>query len=236
VLILEATETDAESVVGDECHIIARSPGGPRSGAISEQAVDECANLILLCKVDHKRVDDQLNYFTADCLRAIKTAHEAWVHTSLSAQAPRSFQYRIRKGPDETKFRLTLVNSASELLIYVTGSYGYDFDHDELENEDEVEMVADFLQELHDLGDIYDDIESGERVRTRFRLSTALRDLAESGFLVYGGKLQRILDVGDDRSPWPISVVRVFRATNPVIQRMDDGEATSTEESASGPA
>lgn len=232
---MEATETDAEAVVGDECHIVARTPGGPRFGAIPADAVDDYANLILLCKVDHKRVDDQPNFFTAERLQAIKTAHESWVHTSLSAQAPQAFNYRIRKGREEQRFRLVLLSSGSELVNLVTGSYGYDFDHDDLESEAEVEMVADFLQELHDLGDLYDDMESGERVRTRFRLSSALQDLSEGGFLVYGGKLQRVLEVGNDHSPWPISMVRVLRASNPIIQRNDSVEEPTTTD-ASTPA
>lgn len=223
VLIVAATESDAEAVVGDECHIEARNAGGPRAGVDAEQTVDDYDNLILLCKIDHKRIDDQKNYFTVERLQAIKMAHEAWVHTSLSAQAPTSFQYRIRKGPDEQRFRLTLLSSARELLSLVSSSYGYDFDHDELESENEVDLVADFLQELHDIGDTYDEIESGERVRISFQLGNAVRELAERGFLVYGGKLQRVLEIGNDRSPWPISMIRVMRASNPAIQR-DEGD------------
>jgi hypothetical protein len=213
---MEATATDSESIVGDECHIVARSPDGPRAGEIAEDSVDECSNLILLCKVDHKRVDDQQNYFHLERLRAIKTAHEVWVHTSLSAQVRPSFQYRIGKGPNDEQFRLILMKSARDLINVVTGCDEGDFDHDELENELEVETVADFLQELHDL-EMYDDVESGERVRTRFRLSQGLTDLTQSGFVVYGGKLRRVLEIRDERFPWLISVIRVLRTSNPFI-------------------
>jgi hypothetical protein len=42
------------------------------------------ANLILLCNVHHKQVDDQVNYFTVERLTSIKAEHESWVRTSLA--------------------------------------------------------------------------------------------------------------------------------------------------------
>jgi hypothetical protein len=226
VLVMEPTESDAETIVGDECHIVARSSDGPRGGEVAKDKVDECSNLILLCKVDHKRVDDQPKYFTAERLQAIKTAHEAWVHTTLSAQAVPSFQFRIQKGPEEEKFRLSLCGSASTLIEVVTGSYGFDFDHDDLEDEDEADLVAAFLQELHDIGDIYDELESGARVRTRFELAKSLKAILEAGFFVYGGKLRRHLEVRGEQSPWPISVIRVLRSSNPLIHTQASDGAT----------
>jgi hypothetical protein len=77
LLVAVATDGDAPSVFGEEAHIVAQSPGGPRAAEIAE--VDSYDNLILLCRIDHKRVDDQAGYFTVERLRAIKLAHEAWV-------------------------------------------------------------------------------------------------------------------------------------------------------------
>jgi hypothetical protein len=70
---------DAPSVLGEVAHIVAQSPGGPRAGEVTE--VDAYDNLILLCSIDHKRIDDQVSYFTRERLRAIKIAHETWVLT-----------------------------------------------------------------------------------------------------------------------------------------------------------
>jgi hypothetical protein len=44
-----ATETDDPSIFGEEAHIVARSPGGPRAGGLVEEKVDSHENLILLC-------------------------------------------------------------------------------------------------------------------------------------------------------------------------------------------
>jgi hypothetical protein len=50
-----------------------------RAGQVAE--VDGYDNLILLCRKDHKRLDDQVEHFTAERLAAIKVGHEAWVQT-----------------------------------------------------------------------------------------------------------------------------------------------------------
>jgi hypothetical protein len=83
-LVVDATVSDAESVVGDEAHIVAQSPGGPRAGLIPGSELDRYENLILLCKVDHKVVDDQPATYTVDRLRAIKAQHEAWADAKFS--------------------------------------------------------------------------------------------------------------------------------------------------------
>ncbi|WP_330182161.1 HNH endonuclease [Nocardia sp. NBC_01503] len=77
-LVLEATATDRESVVGDEAHIVAQSGGGPRAGLIPAADLDKYDNLILLCKVHHKQIDDQPRFFNAEYLRELKAAHERW--------------------------------------------------------------------------------------------------------------------------------------------------------------
>ncbi|WP_327141144.1 HNH endonuclease [Nocardia sp. NBC_01327] len=77
-LVLDATATDRESVVGDEAHIVAQSSGGPRAGLIPAGELDKYDNLILLCKVHHKQVDDQPMFFNAEHLRQLKAAHERW--------------------------------------------------------------------------------------------------------------------------------------------------------------
>lgn len=76
-------DDDREAVIGEECHIEARAARGPRSpgeGAGSNQY----ANLILLCRTCHKRVDDQPAYFTPIRLRGIKADHEQAVSAALN--------------------------------------------------------------------------------------------------------------------------------------------------------
>ncbi len=83
-LVQEATESDRESIVGEECHIVARKSIGARGASVlTDKQRDEYTNLILLCNNHHKIVDDQPNCYNADVLQKYKQAHEEWVRHSL---------------------------------------------------------------------------------------------------------------------------------------------------------
>jgi hypothetical protein len=83
-LVVEATATDPDSIVGEECHVVARSPGGPRAGHLPPDEIDRHTNLILLCRNDHRMVDDQPETYTIDVLRTKKAEHERWVAERLN--------------------------------------------------------------------------------------------------------------------------------------------------------
>jgi 5-methylcytosine-specific restriction endonuclease McrA len=82
-LVVDETELDSDSVVGEECHICAQSAGGPRfDPAYPNEKIDSLENLILLCATDHKKVDDQNATHTAEWLHEKRVAHEKWVEAS----------------------------------------------------------------------------------------------------------------------------------------------------------
>jgi 5-methylcytosine-specific restriction endonuclease McrA len=82
-LVMDATELDDEAVVGDECHIVAQEPGGPRyDPGFPAELVDNYDNLILLCKACHKLVDDQPKTYTVEYLRNLKQQHIEYVRTA----------------------------------------------------------------------------------------------------------------------------------------------------------
>lgn len=84
-LVMDATETDDESLVGQECHIVARKKTGPRGkSTLNQKQRDKYDNLILMCNVHHKLIDDQPDTYTIDKLKEIKKNHEEWVKQSLS--------------------------------------------------------------------------------------------------------------------------------------------------------
>lgn len=83
-LIFDASETDDESLVGDIAHIVAESADGPRGDSpLTPEERRRFSNLILLCKVHHKLVDDQFNKFTIEVLQQMKAEHELWVKSAL---------------------------------------------------------------------------------------------------------------------------------------------------------
>lgn len=83
-LIMPGSPLDFPSVVGDECHIVSKAPGGPRHDPFYAGDPDESDNLLLLCKADHKLVDDQTGTYSVEKLKQLKAQHEASVATALS--------------------------------------------------------------------------------------------------------------------------------------------------------
>jgi len=84
-LVMDATETDDESIIGEECHIIAREDDGPRGdSSFPIEKRDKYDNLLLLCNIHHKVIDDQQNTYTVDVLKKLKSDHIDWINSSLN--------------------------------------------------------------------------------------------------------------------------------------------------------
>ncbi|WP_407466312.1 hypothetical protein [Xanthomonas campestris] len=80
---MDETETDDASIVGEACHIVAESPDGPR-GVSDLVDRNKYSNLILLCNVHHKQIDDQPLHYKIEVLEGMKGDHEAWVKSTLN--------------------------------------------------------------------------------------------------------------------------------------------------------
>lgn len=85
VLVENETETDDASIVGDEAHIVARENDGPRGiSDLTPEQRDKYDNLILMCKVHHKQIDDQEMKYTVEVLHRMKLEHIDWVNKNLN--------------------------------------------------------------------------------------------------------------------------------------------------------
>jgi hypothetical protein len=219
-LVVDETSLDTESVVGDECHINSGAPNGPRySVAVDPQGIDNLTNLLLLCRVHHKMVDDQFETYTAELLRTIKVNHEHWVEEKFlekSENAP----VKIRRIPHEIPSKLTPINSGAELFSLASVCHGSYQDHSDDLDDDEVEVVGGFLQSLRDWIDIASDLEPIDKVRAKKSLSDELNDLKSKGFLVFAAKEKQRLEGGIGQpSDFYILHLVVSRVNNPDIIR-----------------
>ena len=98
ILISERSQKDKDSVIGDECHIKGQKKGAARYFPDKNSNTIDCyGNLILLCKVHHKQVDDQINTFTEEYLLDIKSAHEKWVNDTLNFSKKKQIPLKIKK-------------------------------------------------------------------------------------------------------------------------------------------
>ncbi|WP_144514836.1 hypothetical protein [Bacillus pumilus] len=98
-LLNDDSEWDDTSVYGEECHIAGKkkdSDKSPRSDAdLDNREVYD--NYILLCRNDHKMVDDQREKYTIEVLREIKEKHEKWVETTLDSSGKQAIYNRYYK-------------------------------------------------------------------------------------------------------------------------------------------
>lgn len=216
-LVIDASSSDEESVVGEECHIVSGKLGGPRyDPSFPSDQIDAYGNLILLCRVHHKMVDDQSETYTANTLQQMKVNHEKWVSEKLK-DSNGSNLIRLRKAKDGTPDFLTRLTSGKEILNLVDGACAYDFDHDELRNQEEVDLAGGFLQVVQDWGEL-GSLEAYDKARIGFGLTKSLQELEKAGFWVFGGREIRTLEgrIGEP-SIWPIAIIRVLRRTNEAI-------------------
>jgi hypothetical protein len=99
---------------------------------------------------------------------------------------------------------------------------GYEFDHDEPQNETEVELISGFLQYLHDFGDLLSDFESGERVRFGFEITKMIKELLDHEYYVFGAREVRVLEGGRGTpSSFPIAIVYVRHKGNLLMMNED---------------
>jgi len=89
-LVIDSLETDDPSLVGEAAHIVAEQSNGPRGDStLALEQRNTYSNLILLCNVHHKLVDDQTTTYTVENLQSMKAEHEAWVRSKLSGFDPK---------------------------------------------------------------------------------------------------------------------------------------------------
>ncbi len=216
VLTPEAA-ADADAVVGDECHIVARAPGGARYRDDLKYDADGYDNLILLCKTHHKLVDDQFERFHEEYLLGLKAQHEQWVRSAL----------RESGGPDVklTAGDVTLlprVLAGRQLVALLQGAEMYQFDHEQPESNEEGEVVAGFMQDCQDYADILSDLDARAVVQASVYMQERLEDLQKAGFLVFGERKLRWFHIGSpdpQRHQMSLLTIVVLRESNPAIIR-----------------
>jgi len=156
----------------------------------------------------------------------VKALAAAFKMDSKELADPR--ETKAARASDRKKVTFLLrVTTGADLFKIVGGSDAGSFDHDEL-NDSEVELVADFLQDLKDWAELWNEIEPGERVRISHQYTDRIRQLQEDGLLVFAMRQKKKLRLSDEKPPipWEVSTVYVTRRTNPRIVNLNHDGAT----------
>lgn len=218
VLVADRTPEDREAVVGDEAHIAAQSAGGPRGRLLPEGVgVDSYENLILLCRVHHKTVDDQANHYTVERLHEIKAEHEEWVDTRLTEAEFPSIHASMA---DPVAMHPLSTGEAVWQLVDGAGAYLLSPPSDGEVEEEAVDLADEFLELCRDFGEIHGDInDQGMRAvrEAKRELQNYLSRLADYGLLVFGTHQLRSVPGTKPPLNFQVALIRVIRADDPGI-------------------
>jgi transcriptional regulator with XRE-family HTH domain len=118
--------------------------------------------------------------------------------------------------PQDVSF-LVRITSGTELFKIIFGAHGYQFDNDRLENETEVELVSNFLQDLHDWGELGDDVEPGQRVRIAHEFNDRIAEIEAAGLWIFGLQVPRQYRTAGGPVSLSIATISIVRSTNPTI-------------------
>ncbi len=171
-LIINSSTTN--TIVGEECHIISKKDDGPRGDSSAQIEYDGYDNLILLCLVHHKIIDENENDYPIEKLKKIKNKHESWINE------------RLKKKNEYSPFVLPRLQSGQEIAKILSKVHVYSFFNEDFENDNEAQMVASFFQNLQDWGDILPDLGVGEIITTGQTLQKEMDELFKNGFLLFG--------------------------------------------------
>jgi hypothetical protein len=83
IALSEEHQLGGAVIIGQEAHIVAKSPKGPRGNSpLSAEERDRYSNLVLLCPSDHVRIDARPEDYSVEMLLEIKAQHEKRVMAS----------------------------------------------------------------------------------------------------------------------------------------------------------
>jgi hypothetical protein len=222
-LVIERSFVDNESLVGDECHIISGAVDGPRYQTdCIDIEIDGVDNLLILCKVHHKMIDDQIETYSIVKLKNVKKLHEKWVEDNLSDLRHQNRAKIVRNENDIPKM-LTHVISGKKLLEMASACESFYQDYPDDLNSDETEIVGFFIQELRDWADIGDMVEPIDYIRAGNSISEHINTLKESGFMVFGDvEKQKLVESNGLASRWNALHIWVLRDTDSRIIKKEN--------------
>lgn len=190
-------------------------------------------NVDLLKKLRHEKAwsQDQLAEICGISLRTIQRIEKSG-NVSLESKKAIAAAFEIKVSDlDENKNSSAVADEESENFYFrvedgtkltevIGGAYAYRMNHDNPKTEEEADLLADAIQSIQDWGEIWSDIESGDRVKAAFDLTQVINELEEKGFWVFGLRTNEEYP-GIKGGKWPVANVFVMRSDNPRIIKLD---------------
>jgi hypothetical protein len=193
-LITEPSDLGTQTVIGEEAHIIAQRPNGPRGDVPYNHDIDHYDNLIALCLDHHREIDDDPQRWPVDKLREVKADHEKRIRRDfVEAQA----SPRVIVPESETEKGFSLVLNGRELWDCVAFAHAYKFGQPRDTTETEADYLAGAFDQIKDYGEIASFMESLTEQREAQRaLGALMEDMLERGLALTARSLMLRIEGG----------------------------------------
>lgn len=212
-LVAEANEYEKNLNIGDECHIVSEQSNGPRHIPDYNHDYDEYDNLILLCKNHHRTIDELWETYSIDLLKLIKANHENWIKTTID---------KANNAENNSTSFLPRLTTGKQIFDLIYEAHAFHFNHDEFESQEEADLVAGFLQNLQDWGDILclTEVDASKQIQYSFEFSNCIKQLEEKGFYVFGERKTAKIESGKN-DEWEVVVILILHQKNPTIVNLE---------------
>lgn len=111
--------------------------------------------------------------------------------------------------------------TGKQIVDIVRTACAFEFDHDEFKSEEAADLVSEFLQEVHDLGETSDigDLDIGKQVHFSYELNKKIDKLEQQGFFVFGERKRSKMTNSNkvDLGVWNVATIIILRDDNPKI-------------------
>jgi transcriptional regulator with XRE-family HTH domain len=115
--------------------------------------------------------------------------------------------------------------SGHNLARVMMKNHFFHFEHEQLKDNQQADLIGGFLQEIVDWSDIWSEIEEIGRARAEVALNERIQELDAQGFWIFGiTKKQALRFQGEEESSlWNIGYLFVVRKSNPYLLKHKDG-------------
>lgn len=167
-LIIDRTENDCESIIGEMAHIKGEKQDSARYNPnMTDIERNSHQNLIILCRDHHKTIDDQPNTYTVEILYEMKRLHESWIKESTAKQV---IDITFAELNIVTKYLISNQPVPSESYAIISPRDKIKKNKLSSETERLITMGIIQVRQVTDFIDKFPDIEFGDRLKQGFVL------------------------------------------------------------------
>ena len=166
--------------VGEVCHIISKQKSGPRYQQGLED-YDCYDNLIVLCANCHKEVDTNVEEYTIDKLKEIKSSHDRANPEKLKIKKNKTLIFSKRE-------------SGQELGRLIWGCHCYSISYESLKGEG-INIIYELDYYIQNILNLQEYMTINDKKDTYNDLQKYLHNLKKFGYSVYAEKTTCLIDV-----------------------------------------